>query len=80
MLHLRGCSALSDFRLLKLRKQIALHVPLLTAVQAEFLHVAELDEALDAEQQAVLGKLLNYGPAQTGDAPDGVALIVMPRP
>ena len=80
MLHLRGCSALSDFRLQKLRKQIALHVPLLTAVQAEFLHVAELDEALDAEQQAVLGKLLNYGPAQTGDAPDGVALIVMPRP
>ena len=25
MLHLRGCSALSDFRLQKLRKQIARH-------------------------------------------------------
>ena len=80
MLHLRGCPALSDFRLQKLRKQIALHVPSLAAVQAEFLHVAELDEALDAEQQAVLGKLLDYGPAHTGDAPAGIALIVMPRP
>ena len=80
MLHLRGCPALSDFRLQKLREQIALHVPSLTAIQAEYLHVVELDEALDNEQQAVLGKLLSYGPAHSGDAPVGIALIVAPRP
>ena len=71
MLHLRGCPALSDFRLQKLREQIAMHVPSLTAIQAEYLHVAELDEALDAEQQAVLKQLLSYGPAHPGDAPAG---------
>ena len=38
MLHLRGCSALSDFRLQKLREQIVLQVPSLTAIQAEYLH------------------------------------------
>ena len=80
MLHLRGCPALSDFRLQKLHEQIALQVPSLTAIQAEYLHIAELDEALDADQQAVLERLLSYGPAHAGDAPAGIALIVVPRP
>jgi phosphoribosylformylglycinamidine synthase len=80
MLHLRGCPALSDFRLQKLREQVALQVPSLTTIEAEYLHVAELDEALDDEQQTVLRKLLSYGPAHAGDPPAGIALIVVPRP
>ena len=80
MLHLRGCPALSDFRLQKLREQVAAQLPSLTGIQAEYLHVAELDAALNDEQQTVLEKLLSYGPARSGDAPAGISLIVVPRP
>ena len=80
MLHLRGCSALSDFRLQKLHQQLALQIPSLTTMHAEYLHVAELSEALNPHQQVVLEKLLSYGPAQSGEAPAGITLIVVPRP
>ncbi|MEN8205773.1 MAG: phosphoribosylformylglycinamidine synthase [Pseudomonadota bacterium] len=80
MLHLRGCPALSDFRVQKLREQIATHVPSLTAIQAEYLHVAELNEALNGEQRSVLERLLSYGPARPGDVPAGISLIAVPRP
>ncbi len=80
MLHLRGCPALSDFRLQKLREQIAMQLPSVSAVWAEYLHVAELDEALTAKEQAVLEKLLSYGPARSGDAPAGLELVAVPRP
>jgi len=80
MLHLRGCPALSDFRLQKLYEQIARQLPRLSAVWAEYLHVAELDEALTAKEQAVLEKLLSYGPAGSVNAPAGAVLVVVPRP
>jgi len=80
MLHLRGCPALSDFRLQKLHGQIARLVPSLSAVRADFLHVAELDEPFTDKQRALLEKLLSYGPARPGDAPAGVTLVVVPRP
>ena len=79
MLHLRGCSALSDFRLQKLHQQLALQIPSLTTMHAEYLHIAELSEALNPHQQVVLEKLLSYGPAQSGEAPAGITLIVVPR-
>ena len=80
MLHLRGCPALSDFRLQKLREQFALQIPSLTAIHAEYLHVAELSEALNQREQAVLEKLLSYGPACPDELPTGINLIVVPRP
>ena len=75
MLHLRGCPALSEFRLLKLRDQISALVPALSKVRADFLHVAELNESLADAERAVLDKLLSYGPAQAGVAGGGVMLI-----
>ncbi len=80
MLHLRGCPALSEFRLQKLYEQLVLQLPPLTAVHAEYLHVAELSEALDQHEKAVLEKLLSYGPACSDELPTGITLIVVPRP
>jgi len=80
MLHLRGCPALSDFRLQKLLLQMQGHVPSLTGLHAEFLHIAELDEALSAHEQGVLEQLLDYGPDIPASRPAGLTLIVVPRP
>ena len=80
MLHLRGCSALSDFRLQKLHQQLAVQIPSLTAIYAEYLHVAELSGALNHHEQAVLEKLLSYGPACSDELATGITLIVVPRP
>ena len=80
MLHLRGCPALSDFRLQQLRQQLAMQIPSLTAIRAEYLHVVELSEALNQRQQAVLEKLLSYGPLLSDEVPVGLSLIVVPRP
>jgi phosphoribosylformylglycinamidine synthase len=80
MLHLRGCPALSDFRLQKLLEQITGHVPSLAGLHAEYLHIAELDEALSDHEQGVLEQLLSYGPDSPAGRPTGTTLIVVPRP
>jgi len=80
MLHLRGCPALSDFRLQKLLLQMQAHVPSLAAVHAEFLHIAELDDALTTHEQDVLEQLLSYGPDTPASKPAGITLVVVPRP
>ncbi len=80
MLHLRGCPALSDFRLQKLRVQIKSHVSSLAGIHAEYLHIAELDEALSGHEQVVLEQLLSYGPDLPESRPVGIALVVVPRP
>ena len=80
MLHLRGCPALSDFRLQKLLLQMQTHVPSLAAVHAEFLHIAELDDALTTHEQDVLEQLLSYGPDTPASKPAGITLVVVPRP
>ena len=80
MLHLRGCPALSDFRLQKLLGQITGHVPSLAGLHAEYLHIVELDEALSGDEQDVLEQLLSYGPASPADRPAGITFVVVPRP
>ena len=54
MLHLRGCPALSEFRLQKLLQQLQAHIPAVTGVSADYLHIAELEGALNGEEQQVL--------------------------
>ena len=80
MLHLRGCPALSEFRLQKLLQQLQALVPAVTGVSADYLHIAELDGPLDAQQQQVLERLLSYGPVPAAGASEGVTLVVVPRP
>ncbi|MGB5338394.1 MAG: phosphoribosylformylglycinamidine synthase [Gammaproteobacteria bacterium] len=80
MLHLRGSPALSAFRQRKLLEQLQVHVPGLTGVQADYLHIAELNEPLTQVEQGILEKLLTYGPQQSVEPAAGIRLIVVPRP
>ncbi len=84
MLTLRGSSALSPFRLEKLRADLVASGLPVRALAARFVHVVELAgpaaAALTAEQQTVLEKLLTYGPRRTEVAVSGLVQIVAPRP
>jgi phosphoribosylformylglycinamidine synthase len=86
MLTLRGSSALSPFRLEKLRADLVASGLPVRALAARFVHVAELADsaaALPPAQQTVLEKLLTYGPRRPGvSIPPGSGLvqIIAPRP
>ena len=80
MLILRGSSALSTFRLQKLRQDLAGAGVPVRAVSAEFTHVAETEGDLGPRDLAVLEKLLTYGPRQAAEVVRGLSLVVAPRP
>jgi phosphoribosylformylglycinamidine synthase len=63
MLTLRGAPAFSVFRTQKLLATLQQSVPSVRAVYAEFVHFAHLSDTLSAVEQAVLAKLLSYGPS-----------------
>jgi len=62
MLILRGPSALSTFRLDKLISKINQTPVQLRSVVAEFVHLVDCDSELSGDEQAVLTKILSYGP------------------
>ncbi|QSX31897.1 phosphoribosylformylglycinamidine synthase [Shewanella cyperi] len=77
---IRGAPALSAFRVQKLMEacqQAALPV---RQIYAEYVHLADLSESLDANETEQLGKILTYGPAIEAHAPTGQLLFVTPRP
>ncbi|MCW5622900.1 MAG: phosphoribosylformylglycinamidine synthase, partial [Burkholderiales bacterium] len=78
ILRLPGRRALSDFRLDKLLHGIRTALPSLEGVETRFWHFAKLRAPLPAGQQAVLERLLTYGPASS---PGELApsLVVVPR-
>ena len=76
---LRGAPALSVFRRDKLLVRLQASVPAVTGLYAEFMHFAELDAELDDSQQAVLERLLRYGPSVPVEEPAGKLLLVVPR-
>lgn len=80
MLQLRGNPALSPFRLQKLMRTLQAHVPGVAHVYAEFMHFADLEQRLSAEEEALLERLLAYGPKLEVEQPDGEILLVTPRP
>ena len=83
MLTLRGSSALSPFRLEKLRADLVASGLPVRALAARFIHVVELANPaaiLSAEQQSVLEKLLTYGPRRTEVAVSGLVQVIAPRP
>ncbi|MCR6655956.1 MAG: phosphoribosylformylglycinamidine synthase [Opitutus sp.] len=80
MLILRGSPALSPFRLKKLLQDlVAAGIPA-QAIASEFVHVAEIDGALTADEQHVLEKLLTYGPSRAAESVAGITQVVAPRP
>ena len=84
MLILRGSSALSPFRLEKLRAELlAADLPVRT-LEARFVHLAELSAELTSSQSETLAQGLTYGPRRpaspTTPAASGLVQIVAPRP
>jgi len=80
MLRLRGCPALSAFRLNKLLTHLRQFVPAISGLDAEFMHFAWLESQLNDEELATLNRLLDYGPDNTAQVPDGQLLLTVPRP
>ncbi len=80
MLTLRGAPALSEFRLTKLEQRLTGCVGRPVRLYAEFVHFAELEQSLDADDRAMLERLLRYGPHLPSHEPEGQLLVVVPRP
>jgi len=80
MLTLRGAPALSAFRLQKLAQRIEQATGLALEVYAEFTHFVALDGSLGEREQAVLSRVLRYGPLLPEHEPSGQLVVVVPRP
>ncbi len=79
MLTLRGAPALSDFRLNKLERRLTEAVGHPIGLYAEFVHFAELNQSLNGDEQAVLTRVLRYGPHLAEHEPAGHLVLVTPR-
>ena len=80
MLSLRGAPALSEFRLQKLSSRLEDAIGRPLTVYAEYVHFAELEQSLDAEEQRILDRILRYGPTLGEHEPRGTLVLVTPRP
>ncbi len=80
MLNLRGAPALSEFRLNKLRQQVAERLGRPFDVYAEFAHLVDADESPGGSDLQVLRQLLHYGPHRQAREPVGGMLLAIPRP
>ena len=80
MLVLRGCPALSAFRLAKLEHRLGERLGRQVAVQSEYMHFAGLAEGLTSAERAILDRLLRYGPSPAEQVPPGALVLVVPRP
>lgn len=78
VLTLPGAVALSPFRVEKLLASLPPEVAEGMAIDARFVHFVALDAPLDEAQSRVLGKLLTYGTAASGE-PRGRLRLVLPR-
>ncbi|MDR0702704.1 MAG: phosphoribosylformylglycinamidine synthase [Azoarcus sp.] len=79
ILEFRGVSALSHSRLARLGRDLALELPGLRRITAEYWYFIEVREALSAEEEARLGELLDSS-APGDDLPAGTLRLVTPRP
>ena len=77
---LRGSPALSEFRVNKLLELCREQDLPVIGVYAEFMHFADLTEDLNASELEKLEKLLTYGPTIEEHEPQGLLLLVTPRP
>jgi phosphoribosylformylglycinamidine synthase len=82
MIELLGASAVSEFRIAKLRPALeALH-PGIGAISARFVHFIDLARDLDAREHALLERLLTYGPREPSSLrtePSALEITVVPR-
>ena len=79
MLTVQGAAALSEFRQLQLLQRLQSVCSDISAVSARFCHWADLSSDLNEAEQAVLERLLQYGPTQTVAELSGWRFWVAPR-
>ncbi|MHB8622528.1 MAG: phosphoribosylformylglycinamidine synthase [Sulfuricaulis sp.] len=81
LLSLPGTLALSAFRRDKLLIEMRAYVPAISSVSAQYWHFIALDGEIHAREQAVLKRLLTYGPKADEEQrrPSGELLFVVPR-
>lgn len=77
---LRGAPALSEFRISKLKEVFAEKSIPVHDVYAEFVHFADLSGPLSEPEREILQKLLTYGPKIAEHSPQGLLILVTPRP
>ncbi|WP_417666897.1 phosphoribosylformylglycinamidine synthase [Pseudidiomarina sp.] len=75
----RGAPALSDFRTEKLLQRLQSAGLPVAEVYAEYMHFVDVEQKLDDDSNAVLAKLLTYGPALASHIPEGQLIVVVPR-
>ncbi|MFZ7165345.1 phosphoribosylformylglycinamidine synthase [Avibacterium avium] len=75
----RGSPALSPFRLNQLAQRFQQAQLPVKSCYAEYVHFAELSEALNALEEQELSQLLHYGPTLAQHEPQGECFIVIPR-
>jgi phosphoribosylformylglycinamidine synthase len=80
MLVLRGAPALSEFRINKYLAQFAERQLGVSSVFAEYVHFAQTEGELSAEEHNVLASLLVYGPKAAQHQVKGKLVLVVPRP
>ncbi|HEU5137399.1 MAG TPA: phosphoribosylformylglycinamidine synthase [Steroidobacteraceae bacterium] len=83
MIELPGASAVSDFRIAKLRPALEAIRPGIGAISARFVHFVDFERNLDARESRLLERLLTYGPreekAQPGQSESAIEIVVVPR-
>ncbi|HEV7605979.1 MAG TPA: phosphoribosylformylglycinamidine synthase [Steroidobacteraceae bacterium] len=83
MIELLGASAVSDFRIAKLRPALEAVHPAIGVITARFVHFVDVQRELDARERALLERLLTYGPRDTAAQSAGdsttVEITVVPR-
>jgi len=81
MVPIPGPPALSAFRIAKLLERLSALEPSISALDARFMHFADLAQPLNAAELSVLEQLLVYGPRLVlpETAGRGEALLVVPR-
>ena len=79
MISIRGGSALSPFRLEKIRHGLQSAIPHLQHLHAEFWHFVWSEQEYTAEQLQTLNSILRYGPNVPNDEPAGELFLVLPR-
>src|SRR5215212_6731368 len=81
MLQLPGALAVSDFRIAKLRPALEKLHPGLGSISARYVHFVDIDRDLNTAEQALLDRLLTYGPREPANAPltTGTEVVVVPR-
>ena len=82
MLSHYGAPAYSSLTTQKLLSNIQTAIPGVLGLQTHFIHFVELDSALNAEEQALLDRLLQYGPKAHPEQniSESLSYLVVPRP